>query len=100
VVKARVVGARKGDHELAGVLVHAVHRNAMSLKKNGKIDWILLIGLSKTLIKVSVIWSSNIKERKKRTKSEKVFLYNFKLFLMNFVGKFSKLSRKQPFLFM
>ena len=63
VVEARVVGARKGDHELAGVLVHAVHRNAMSLKKKGKI--IILIGLSQPLIKVSVIWSSNIKERKK-----------------------------------
>jgi hypothetical protein len=33
------------------VLVHAVHRNAMSLEKTEKkIDWILLIGLSKTLI--------------------------------------------------
>jgi hypothetical protein len=36
VVEARVVGARKGDHELAGVLVHAVHRNAMSLEKTEK----------------------------------------------------------------
>jgi hypothetical protein len=41
VIEARVVRARERDHELAGVLVHAVNRNPVSLKET--VEYINLI---------------------------------------------------------
>ena len=101
VVEARVVGARKGDHELAGVLVHAVHRNAMSLKKNRK-NWLNTFDWAVTTVdkSFSYLEFKYQREEKDVENQKKSYYINFNCFWWILLEKFSELSRKQPFLFM